>query len=120
MRNPLSKPYRITSPYGNRVLNGKTEFHHGCDLVPLDGKHPTDLYAVSDGTIVDCRTTVPDSHTGLRVTTMVTGNYVNIRTREGYTIIYRHLKYNSIPSSIKIGANIKTSDKIGVMGTTGQ
>lgn len=118
MRSPLNKQYRITSPFGQRVLNGKIDMHSGIDLVPSDGKHPTDLFATVDGTVIDLRSTVPDSHTGLNVTTMVTGNYVNIRTTSGYTVIYRHLRANSV--CVKLNQIVKTSDKLGVMGTTGQ
>jgi len=120
MRSPMNKPYRVTSPYGNRTLGGNPDFHNGIDLVPFDGKHPVDILAVSDGTVVDVRSNVPDSHTGLGVTTMVTGNFVNIRTKEGFTIICRHLKANSVPASIKVNQQIKAGEKIGVMGTTGQ
>ena len=40
--------YKITSPYGNRILNGKTEFHKGVDLVGIDDKT---VYAPCDGVI---------------------------------------------------------------------
>ena len=119
MRSPLNKAHRITSPYGNRILAGNADFHNGLDMTPQDGKHPTELFAVADGTIVDMRNTVPDSHTGLRVTTMVTGNYINIRTRSGHTIIYRHLRFNSIPSTLRVGQEIREGTFVGIMGTTG-
>lgn len=120
MRSPLNKSHRVTSPFGNRMLSGVSEMHNGIDLVPLDGKHPTDLFATADGVIDDIRTTVPDSHTGLKVTTMITGNFVNIKTKDGYLVIYRHIKSNSIPANLKKGASVKIGDKIGIMGTTGQ
>ena len=118
MRSPLDKPFRITSEYGNRILGGLLDFHNGIDLVPQDGKHPTNLYSTVDGTVIDVRSTVPDSHTGLGITTLVTGNYANIRTKEGYTLIYRHMKQNSV--AVKLNQEIKTGNVIGVMGTTGQ
>ena len=120
MKSPLNKNHKVTSPYGRRILGGKSEMHNGIDLVPADGGHPADLFAVADGVVDDIRSIVPDSHTGLRVTTMVTGNFVNIKTNDGYLVIYRHLKAGSIPENIKKGADIKAGDKIGVMGTTGQ
>jgi hypothetical protein len=100
------------------MLNGKPDMHGGIDLVPLDGIHPTDLFAVADGIITDARSSVPDTHTGLGVTSMVTGNYVNIRIAGGYTVIYRHLKANSV--CVGLNRTVKAGDKIGVMGTTGQ
>jgi murein DD-endopeptidase MepM/ murein hydrolase activator NlpD len=118
--NPINKLYRVTSPYGMRTLSGVWQMHNGIDLVPADGKQPCDLFATVSGTIDDVRTTVPDSHTGLNVTAMVTGNYVNIRTTDGHTVIYRHMKGNSIPSAIRKGAKVTAGTKIGVMGTTGQ
>ena len=78
MRSPLNKNHRVTSPFGRRILAGKPEMHNGIDFVPSDGKHPADLFAVADGVIDDIRTTVPDSHTGLGVKDMITGNFVNI------------------------------------------
>jgi murein DD-endopeptidase MepM/ murein hydrolase activator NlpD len=120
MRNPMNKPYRITSKFGWRTLAGKKDLHNGFDLVPLDGVHPAELFATVDGVIEDIRATVPDSHTGLGVKDMVTGNYVNIRTKDGWLVIYRHLKANSIPANIQKGTQVKIGDKIGVMGTTGQ
>jgi len=123
MISPLNKPYRPSSLYGWRDLTGngiKDDFHNGIDMVPQDGKHPTNILAVTDGTITDMRNNVPDSHTGLGVKDRVTGNYVNIRTVTGHTIIYRHLRHNSIPSAIKIGSQVKAGAIIGIMGTTGQ
>jgi len=117
----MSKAYKVTSAYSWRDLYGsgvKDDFHNGIDLVPQDGKHPCDLFAADDGTVTDVRSNVPDSHTGLKVTTMVTGNYVNIRTKEGYTLIYRHLKANSV--AVKLGQQVKAGELIGVMGSTGQ
>jgi hypothetical protein len=120
MRSPLNKAHRVTSSYGLRNLKGTPEMHNGLDLVPLDGVHPCDLYAVCDGVVEDVRKTVPDSHTGLKVRDMVTGNYVNIRTKSGCLVIYRHLKANSIPENIVKGSQVSVNQKIGVMGTTGQ
>ena len=70
MISPLNKPYRPSSLYGWRDLTGngiKDDFHNGIDMVPQDGKHPTNILAVTDGTITDMRNNVPDSHTGLGV-----------------------------------------------------
>ena len=118
MRSPLNKPYRVTSPFGQRILGGVANNHTGIDLVPADGKHPTEVCSTVKGYVSDCRTNVPDSHTGLGVTTMMTGNYVNIKTSEGYTVVYRHLKANSV--KVQKGMNIYIGDVIGIMGTTGQ
>jgi murein DD-endopeptidase MepM/ murein hydrolase activator NlpD len=47
---PVAKPYRITSKYGERILNGTKEFHHGIDFVSTTGLR--DVYAVLDGEVV--------------------------------------------------------------------
>jgi hypothetical protein len=49
---------------------------------------------------------------------MVTGNYLNIRGNDGYLYIFRHLKCGSI--TVKQGQSVRTGQKIGVMGRTGQ
>ena len=118
MRSPLNKPHRITSLFGQRILGNKPDYHYGLDLVPLDNKHPTELFSTADGIVTDLRSTVSDSHTGLSVTTMVTGNYVNIKTQDNHIVIYRHLKSNSI--CVKLNQTIKTGDRVGIMGLTGQ
>lgn len=120
MRSPLNKEHRVTSSFGMRNLKGKPEMHNGVDLVPLDAVHPCELYAVCDGIVEDVCKIVSDSHTGLSVTAMVTGNFVNIRTKENYLLIYRHLKADSIPNNIIKGAQIQANQKIGLMGATGQ
>lgn len=38
--------FRVTSPYGERIINGVREFHKGIDLVGLED---TVVYAVSAG-----------------------------------------------------------------------
>ena len=39
---------RLTSPRGDRVLNGVKGFHHGIDLVGLDD---TTVYSIADGKV---------------------------------------------------------------------
>ena len=118
MANPLNKSFRVTSPFGWRMLAGQKDYHAGCDLVPQDGKHPTELFVTVSGIVEDVRNTVPNTHTGLGVTTMVTGNYINIRTSDGYLIIYRHLKCGSIPFTK--GQKVNEGNFVGIMHTTGQ
>ena len=40
--------FKVTSPRGNRVLNGKSEYHGGLDLVAIDDKT---VYAIADGKV---------------------------------------------------------------------
>ena len=40
--------FRLTSPRGDRVLNGVKGYHHGIDLVGLDD---TTVYSIVDGKV---------------------------------------------------------------------
>ena len=118
--NPLSKPFKITSPFGPRTLGGTSGNHYGVDLVPTDGSGQAEVGSRYSGVISDIKTNVPDSHTGLGVSSDATGNYVYIDTDDGLRIKNMHLKAGSIPSNLKIGSRINIGDKIGEMGTTGR
>ena len=43
---------KVTSPYGERTLSGKTQFHSGYDLVPVGA---WDVCAVEGSTVVSSR-----------------------------------------------------------------
>lgn len=92
--------YRVTSTRGNRVLNGKTEFHKGIDLVGIDD---TTVYSISDGTV---KTAYQADGAG---------NYVVVTMADGRRVYYMHLK----KFLVKNGAKIKKGDALGVMGNTG-
>ena len=99
--------YKITSPYGNRVLNGKTEFHKGVDLVGIDDKT---VYAPCDGVI----------GTSTRVYVGATaewGNYIRLDSADGkYSIFMCHLKSRAVVK----GQKVAKGQKLGVMGSTGK
>ena len=119
--NPLTKPFRVTSAYGNRNLGSGSEFHKGIDIVPQDGSGKADISARYAGRVVAIEKNIPDSHTGLNVSSRTTGNYVTIETPDGQNRIkYFHMKAGSIPSGITTGSNINVGDKIGSMGSTGR
>ena len=120
MISPLKKPYRISSAYGMRTINKVTSMHYGCDLVCLDGTQGAELVSTVDGTVTDMRNSIPDSHTGLGITTHVVGNYIYITTPDGYQVMYKHLRFNSIPAKIQKGSKVKIGDIVGRMGRTGQ
>ncbi len=96
--------FRVTSPRGNRVINGKSEAHNGIDLV---GVTNTSVYAIADGTI----DATPYEANGF-------GYYVRQLLPDGRRIYYAHLKKGSI--CVKPGQKIKAGDKLGVMGATGK
>ena len=92
--------FRLTSPRDNRVLNGKSEFHKGIDLVGLDD---TTVYSISDGTV---RTAYQANGAG---------NYVVVTMADGRRVFYMHLA----KFLVKTGATIKKGTPIGIMGNTG-
>jgi murein DD-endopeptidase MepM/ murein hydrolase activator NlpD len=99
--------YKITSPYGNRILNGKPEFHKGVDLVGIDDKT---VYAPCDGVI----------GTSTRVyvgTTAEWGNYIRLDSADGkYSIFMCHLASRAVAK----GQKVTKGQKLGVMGSTGK
>ena len=98
---------KITSPYDNRALNGKTAFHAGYDLVGI-GSHT--VVAAVGGTVVVSRIITDKSNR-----TWEWGNYVCVRGDDGRRYYYCHLASRAVEK----GARVKAGDKIGVMGNTG-
>ena len=97
----------ITSPYGERTLKGKKEFHGGIDIGSKDIS-PV-IVAAYTGIVVN---------NGFSSTF---GNRIWVRNTEGkykdmYTV-YPHLF--SIDTTIGIGKKIQEGATIGIMGNTG-
>lgn len=92
--------FRVTSPYGERIINGVREFHKGIDLVGLED---TVVYAVSAG---KARTAFQANGAG---------NYIVITMDDGRRVFYMHLKNFMISSE----QYIAKGEPIGVMGNTG-
>lgn len=91
--------FRLTSPRGDRVLNGVKGYHHGIDLVGLED---TTVYSIADGTV---RTGSDNS----------AGNYVCVTIADGRRIYYFHLK----SFKVKTGDSVKKGQAVGIMGNTG-
>jgi murein DD-endopeptidase MepM/ murein hydrolase activator NlpD len=104
MNSCFKGKFKVTSPRGNRVLNGKLEYHKGIDIVAL-GTDKT-VYAVADG-IVEA---TPYEKNGF-------GYYVRQLLPDGRRIYYAHLKQGSV--AVKPCQKIKKGDKLGTMGATG-
>lgn len=102
-----SLKYRMTSPYGQRVLNGKSEFHGGVDLVGVGG---TAVCSVCDGTVVQSRIVTDKSNL-----TWQWGNYVAVQAKDGTTVYYCHLASRAVNK----GDKVKKGQRIGIMGNTG-
>lgn len=102
-----TKEVKLTSPYGSRTLDGKTDFHAGYDLVGI-GSHT--VVAAVGGTVAVSRIVTDKSNL-----TWQWGNYVCVRGDDGRQYYYCHLASRAVEK----GARVKVGDKIGVMGSTG-
>lgn len=98
---------KLTSGYGNRTLNGKTDFHSGYDLV---GIGTTDVTAAVGGKVAVSRIITDKSNL-----TWQWGNYVCILGDDGRYYYYCHLASRAVNK----GDTVKVGDKLGVMGNTG-
>jgi murein DD-endopeptidase MepM/ murein hydrolase activator NlpD len=102
-----SHNYRVTSPYGNRTLNGNADWHGGIDLV---GVGTTAVCSVGDGTVLASQIITDKSNL-----TWQWGNYVAVLMNDGAVIYYCHLASRAV----KKGDKIKKGQRIGIMGNTG-
>lgn len=99
---PFDEVNRVTSPYGNRTLNGVPEFHNGQDIV---GDKNWNVRSIWDCEKVE----VSIGYNGGR------GNVVYGYYNSNLRYLAQHL--DSI--FVKNGQKVKQGDKIGVMGNTG-
>ncbi len=98
---------KVTSPFGQRTLNGRSEFHTGYDLVGV-GSHA--VVAAVGGKVVQSRMVTDKANL-----TWQWGNYICIRTDAGQYHYYCHLAERSVTA----GQTVSAGEKIGVMGNTG-
>lgn len=103
----FSGKYKVTSPYGERTLNGKREFHGGIDLVGLgsDLVHCPVKGKVVTSTIITDKTN----------RTWQWGNYVRVDDSEGRRLFFCHLASRAV----KAGQSVNAGDVLGKMGNTG-
>lgn len=108
MLNPYKGgKFRVTSPYGKRIINGRSEFHSGLDIV---GESSKELLAICDATVIQSRIVTDKSNL-----TWQWGNYVIIQADSGERVIYAHLSKRLVSQ----GDKVKTGDVIGIEGNTG-
>lgn len=100
----------ITSPYGNRTINGKKEFHNGVDIVK-EGYQTDYIVTHSEGKVIDCR----DGLGNMKGSNSY-GNYVKIDHKNGYYTFYAHLKKGI---SVKKGQDVKKGQTLAYMGNSG-
>ena len=102
-----SYKYKVTSPYGQRTLNGASQFHSGVDLV---GDGTKAVCAVCDGTVLQSRIVTDKSNA-----TWQWGNYVSVQATDGTVHYYCHLDSRAV----KKGDKVKKGQRLGIMGNTG-
>jgi len=112
---PVKNPYKITSDYGNRILNGVKEFHDGLDLI---SKTDASVLAIADGTVIydmdnynDALRWVDNHHSA--------GNMVilqHVIDDVTYFVRYLHLRNNFV----KVGDKASAGQKIGEYANVGR
>jgi murein DD-endopeptidase MepM/ murein hydrolase activator NlpD len=90
----------ITSEYGNRLLNGRWQFHHGIDFLTLFNLN---VYSSSSGIVKDI------------FYNSIYGLTIQIES-DKYVITYSHLEM----VEVKKGQVVSKSDLIGIVGETGE
>jgi murein DD-endopeptidase MepM/ murein hydrolase activator NlpD len=98
---PFKNGYSITSPYGNRTLNGTTSLHRGLDMVGTGSKQ---IYPINSGTVVT-KSFDSDGY----------GNYVVINHGNGYWSLYGHMS----TVYVQVGQSVNKDTIIGIEGSTG-
>ena len=101
LRFPLDRIH-ITSSYGMRrhPVTGKRAMHSGVDYRASVG---TPVYAVAEGRVTKS------------TSDKLSGNYIAIRHKDGYSSYYLHLSRRSVA----VGAQVRARQLIGYSGNTG-
>ncbi|MGM9643288.1 MAG: peptidoglycan DD-metalloendopeptidase family protein [Eubacteriales bacterium] len=101
--------YKITYPFGKRVIFGKEEMHYGTDLVALteNGAAVSDwVVAFDDGEVI---------YAGYN---SLSGYHCRIRHDETAVTLYCHFKKDTM--RVKTGDRVRRGDVLGYMGSTGR
>ena len=101
--------YKITYPFGDRVIFGKREHHSGVDLVALTEKGG----AISDWVVAFDSGEIIEAGYSDR-----SGYYCKIRHDETAVTIYCHFKKDTL--RVKKGDKVERGDLLGFMGSTGR
>ena len=102
-----SGKFKVTSPFGMRVLNGEREDHRGIDVVGLGDKH---ICAVAGGTVVSSAIITDRSNL-----TWQWGNYVCVLVEDGRRYYYCHMERRLV----SVGQRVNAGDHLGIEGNTG-
>ena len=101
--------YKITYPFGSRVIFGKSEHHSGADLVPIAENGG----AISDYVVAFDAGEVIEAGYNSR-----SGYYCKIRHDETLVTLYCHFKKDTL--RVKKGDKVGRGDILGYMGSTGR
>ena len=107
MISPYIGNFKVTSPQGNRVLNGKSQYHDGLDLVGLDSK---EIHSTINGTVKHAGWENSLNHK------QGFGLYVSIE-QEGSVNRYYFGHMSEI--RVKAGQKVTIGQVIGIEGNTG-
>lgn len=99
--------FKVTSPFGKRILNGATDNHKGIDLVGLDSKY----VCAAVGGVVGASCIITDKSNR----TWEWGNYIRIDGDDGNKYYYCHLSKRLV----NVGKRVNVGDHIGIEGNTG-
>ncbi len=99
----------ITSPYGERILNGQKQFHPGIDI-GLPGNPTDEPVVVAKSGKISWINENPATGGGF-------GKVVYIQLTDGWYSVYPHM--SSIEETLYVGKEVKEGDVLGIMGNTG-
>ncbi len=99
--------YKISSPYGERNLNGTIEFHKGVDFVGVNNK---EIISPIHGVVKSSTMIIDKSNK-----TWQWGNYIRIDSLDDYKLFFCHLSNRLVD----VGQMVNKGDIIGIEGNTG-
>jgi murein DD-endopeptidase MepM/ murein hydrolase activator NlpD len=102
-----SGKFKVTSPFGQRTLNGQPDDHKGIDVVGITDKH---VCAAVGGRVVTSKIVTDKSNR-----TWEWGNFVCILGDDGRMYYYCHLSKRLV----SVGRRVEAGEHIGIEGNTG-
>ena len=115
---PVKKPYRITSPFGDRKspITGKDEFHPGVDIV--SDSSDKSLIALADGVVVDDKDNYNDANRWNLKGRDTVGNRFVVKSDIGGEDIWWSY-YHTAKNTVKVGDTVKKGQILGEYGDVG-
>jgi murein DD-endopeptidase MepM/ murein hydrolase activator NlpD len=99
---PLDAGFQMTDDYGPRPvpIQGASDWHAGVDLQNWPGACGKPVYAITSGTV-----------------TYKAGYQLSIKSPDGYTVDYLHMKLSDI--TVSIGDSVTPAQQVGRVGNEG-